>query len=115
MSSAPLTPCRRAGDFLFVSGQLGRDRDGRIVAGGFEAQARAALANLGTVLSSEGYGPGDVVKVTAWLTEPGFAEAFNRLYRETFAAPYPARSTVISGLLAPGALVEIEAIAHRQS
>lgn len=113
MSSPPLSPSRRAGDLVFTSGQLGRDGEGRIVEGGIEAQARQAIANLVSVLTAAGCTPADVVKVTAWLTDPDFAAAFNDIYRETFGAPYPARSTVISGLLAPGALIEIEAIAYR--
>lgn len=113
MSSPPLSPARRAGDLVFTSGQLGRDGDGRIVEGGIEAQTRQAIANLVSALAAEGCTPADVVKATAWLTDPDFAQAFNGVYRETFGAPYPARSTIVSGLLASGALIEIEAIAHR--
>lgn len=113
MSNPPLSPARRAGDLVFASGQLGRDADGRIAEGGIEAQARQAIANLVAVLAAEGCAPADVVKVTAWLTDPDFAPAFNCIYRETFDMPYPARSTIVSGLLAPGAQIEIEAIAHR--
>lgn len=113
MSAPLLSPARAAGPLAFTSGQLARDGDGSIVPGGIEAQAERALANLVRVLADEGCMPSDVVKVTAWLTDPGFAAAFNAAYRRVFDAPFPARSTVVSTLLAPDALIEIEAIAVR--
>jgi 2-iminobutanoate/2-iminopropanoate deaminase len=115
MTTPPLSPSRRAGGFLFTSGQLARGEDGRIVAGGIEAQAGQALANLMSVLDAEGYAPADVVKVTAWLTDATFGAAFNHAYREMFGTPFPARSTVVSALLAPDALIEVEAVAYRDT
>jgi 2-iminobutanoate/2-iminopropanoate deaminase len=113
MTTPPLSPARSAGALVFTSGQLARGGDGAIVAGGIEAQAERALANLVRVLADEGCVPADVVQVTAWLTEPAYGAAFNVAYRRVFAAPFPARSTVVSALLAPDALIEIEAIALR--
>ncbi len=52
-----------------------------------------------------------MVKVTAWLTDASYADAFNGVYREWFAEPYPTRSTVVSQLVA-AADVEIEAVAY---
>lgn len=108
----PLSKCRWAGDLLFISGQLPRDGDGAIVPGGISVQAERALANLVAILESEALTVRDVVKVTVWLTDAAFADAFNAVYRTVFAEPYPARSVVISGLVA-AAHVEIEAIARR--
>ncbi|MFN3388703.1 MAG: RidA family protein [Allosphingosinicella sp.] len=114
MNRPPLSAARVAGDLIFTSGQLARGDDGAIVAGGIEAQAEQALANLARVLAEEGATARDVVKVTAWLTDASFGPAFNAAYVRMFGAPYPARSTVVSALLAPGALVEVEAIAVRR-
>jgi 2-iminobutanoate/2-iminopropanoate deaminase len=113
MAHPPLSSARRAGDLVFTSGQLARGDDGAIVSGGIEAQAEQALANLTGVLASHGVGSADVVKVTAWLTDASYGPAFNAAYSKLFAEPYPARSTVVSALLAPDALVEVEAIAIR--
>ena len=114
MSAAPpLSPARTAGSLVFTSGQLARGADGGIVAGGIEAQARQVLANLVAVLADNGCTPRDVVKVTAWLTDAGYGAAFNAAYAQVFGEPYPARSTVVSGLLAPDALIEVEAVALR--
>lgn len=106
----PLSPARTAGNLVFTSGQLARGADGTI-AGGIEAQAKQVMANLVAVLADNGCTPADVVKVTAWLTDASYGAAFNTAYREVFGEPYPARSTVVSGLLAPDALIEVEAIA----
>ena len=108
----PLSPSRKAGDLLFVSGQLPRDKNGAIVGGDIAAQSEVALGNLAAVLEREGCGTGKVVKVTVWLTDAANVDGFNQVYRRYFSEPYPARSVVVSGLVAPGALVEIEAIAH---
>lgn len=112
-NSPPLSAARQAGQLIFTSGQLARGADGAIVAGGIEAQAEQVLANLVRVLADQGCTPADVVKVTAWLTDASYGPAFNAAYRAVFGAPYPARSTVISGLLAEGALIEVEAIAFK--
>lgn len=114
MPTAPSAPTlsrfRRAGDLIFVSGQLPRDTAGALIGGDSVAQSRQALANLVAVLAEAGARPADVVKVTAWLTEPRHAAGFNLAYQEIFQAPYPARSVVISGLVADAA-VEVEAVA----
>ncbi|CCA90149.1 MULTISPECIES: RidA family protein [unclassified Novosphingobium] len=108
-SSPPLSRFRRAGDLVFTSGQLPRGADGAIVPGDIRVQTRQALANLEAVLSEAGARLDQVTKVTAWLTDAAHMAGFNEVYREVFAQPYPARSTVISGLVAGD--VEIEAVA----
>ena len=105
----PLSKFRRAGNLIFTAGQLPRGADGAIVAGDIEVQTRQAIANLQAVLRDAGAELTDVVKVTAWLTDAAHMAGFNAVYREFFDTPYPARSTVISGLVAGD--VEIEAIA----
>ncbi|WP_298672783.1 RidA family protein [uncultured Sphingomonas sp.] len=110
----PLAPFREtAAGLIFVSGQLPRGADGGIVPGGIEAQARRALENLSGVLDSAGASLSDVVKTTVWITDPAAMAQFNAIYETFFSAPYPARSTVVSGLVAPDALLEIEAVAVR--
>lgn len=111
-AAPPLSKCRWAGDLLFISGQLPRDATGGIVPGGIAVQATQALANLVAILEREGLTTRDVVKVTVWLTDAAFADAFNAVYRRVFAEPFPARSVVVSGLVA-AADIEIEAIAVR--
>ncbi|SNS33647.1 Enamine deaminase RidA, house cleaning of reactive enamine intermediates, YjgF/YER057c/UK114 family [Sphingomonas laterariae] len=108
-SPPPLSRFRRAGNLIFTSGQLPRGRDGAIVPGDIRVQARQAIANLQTVLGEAGARLDQVVKVTAWLTDASYMAGFNEVYREAFGGEFPARSTVISGLVAGD--VEIEAVA----
>ncbi|ODP38716.1 MULTISPECIES: RidA family protein [Sphingomonas] len=109
LAGPPLSKVRRAGNLLFVSGQLPRGADGAIVAGDITVQTRQSLANLAAALATAGATIEHVVKVNAWLTDGRYMDGFNQTYREVFSEPYPARSTVISGLVAGD--VEIEAVA----
>lgn len=109
----PLSPIRIAGRLAFASGQLPRGANGEIVGSSASEQVRQSLENLQTVLGTAGLALDNVVKVTAWLTDPSHMAQFNEVYREYFSEPYPARSVVSSALVAPGAMVEIEAIAER--
>jgi 2-iminobutanoate/2-iminopropanoate deaminase len=108
---APYSPVYASGDLVYTAGQIGADASGA-VADGIEAQTRQALENLRLCLEAAGCGFGDVMKVNAYLTDMDDFAAYNAVYRETLSAPYPARTTV-GAALAPGLLVEIEAIARR--
>jgi 2-iminobutanoate/2-iminopropanoate deaminase len=109
----PLSPARRAGDLVFVSGHIG-SRDGRVVSGGIEPQARQAIANLLEALATEDGTAADLVKVTCILLDRADFGAFNEVYRDAFAGiePLPARTTIIAGMPNPDARVEVEAIAR---
>ena len=107
----PLSPAIRANGLVFASGQLGLDAQSRLVGDDIESQTRAALDNLAAVLEAGGATLADIVKATAFITDASLAPGFNAAYAEYFPDAPPARSTVVCGLLIPGALVEIEAIA----
>lgn len=109
--SIPLTPAIRAGDLIFVSGQLGIDDDGRVVAEDITAQVHQAMQRIRAILAEAGTELSSLVKVSVWLTDKADFPAFNAAYREYFPDRPPARSTVVSELLIPGAKVEIDGIA----
>lgn len=111
----PLSAVRFAGSTAYVSGQLPRGTDGKIITGDARDQARQSLNNLQAVLLSEGLSLSNVVKVTAWITDADYMADFNLVYREFFSEPYPARSTLVSALVVPDAMIEIEAVALRDS
>jgi transposase len=97
---------------LYISGQVSTDAQGRLVgAGDMAVQTRQTLANLRLVLELAGMGMDYVVKTTVMLTDWRYYAAYNAVYREYFAPPYPARSTVCSSLAQKGLLIEISAIA----
>ncbi len=108
----PRSLATKAGDFVFVSGQIGRNEDGSIVDGGIEAHTRQTLKNVAHVLALAGCTLNDVVKVTVWLEDASEFEVFNRVYGEIFGDHKPARST-LQGTNVVGTKVEIEAVAYR--
>jgi len=109
MPSAPYSPCRRAGNLLFVSGQLGLIESGEQP--DVRTQTATALSRLQVILDAEGVSRSDVVKCTVFLSDIDDWPAMNEVYAEFFGQPYPARSA-IQVTLPLAALVEIEAIAH---
>lgn len=107
----PYTPAVRAGDFIFVSGQVGM-ADGSL-ADGVAAQTAQAVTNLTGQLASMGASLDDVVKTTCFLVDMDAFGTFNDAYVEAFGDHRPARSTVAVRELPVGAQVEIEAMAYR--
>jgi len=108
----PYSPVVVAGDLVFTAGQVAMDTSGQIVAGDIVEQTRQAMRNLAACLAAAGCSMDDIVKTTVFLTDLANFEACNEEYARHLNAPYPARSTVQVGL-APGLLVEIEAVARR--
>lgn len=113
ISSLPLRPFVKSGDFIFVSGQLGFTEPGVLIDGGIEEQTAQALRNIETILAAEGSSLDKIVKTNIWLTGKEYFPGFNKAYGAAFTSGiFPARSTVVSGLLIEGAVVEIDAIAR---
>ena len=108
---APISQAVRAGDFLFIAGQLGVDAAFHIVGDDIKTQTKAALKNLEAQLTAGGSTIANVVKVNAWLTHAEDFAPYNEVYGEVFANAPPARTTVVSDLLIPGARIELDAIA----
>ena len=106
------SPAKRAGDYIFVSGQLPFDAEMNIVDGGIEEQTRVCIEHISRALEGVGSSLERVVKNMVWLTDPVDFPAFNRTYAEYFPDEPPARATVGTTLMVPGALIEIEAIAY---
>ncbi|MGH9349883.1 MAG: RidA family protein [Vicinamibacterales bacterium] len=110
----PYSPGIMVGNTLYTSGQLGRDPvTAKLVSGGIEAETRQALANLREVLRAAGMDFGDVVSVTAFLTDFDEFDAYNKVYREHFPKDPPARATAGVARLNLGARVELQMIAAR--
>ena len=112
----PYTPARRVGDWVITSGQVGLAPDGNgvpvLVDGGTIPQLRQALANVATVLGSEGASLGQVVKTTLYLIDMGEFAAVNEVWVEYFESDRPTRSAVAVSALPAGARVEVEAWAY---
>ena len=108
----PLSKAVRAGDFVMLSGQLGLDAGGRLVGDDIATQTTQCLANIREILREAGCTLDQVVKSTVWLVNREDFGPFNAIYASHFPSQPPVRSTVVCGLVLPGALVEIEVIAY---
>ena len=111
----PYTPVVRAGDLLFVSGQVGivdGPVAGSLAEGGLQAQATQALANLRAQVEANGATLDQVVKTTVFLTDMGNFAAMNEIYCEPFGDSRPARSCVAVAARPLGAVFEVEAVVH---
>src|SRR5712671_551453 len=108
----PYSQAVRAGQLLFVSGQVPLDpATGQIVEGDIAAQTRRVFDNLGAVLKAGGCSFADVVRTTVFLADMNDFAAVNEVYGQHFAEPYPARATVQVARLPKDARIEIDLIA----
>ena len=108
----PFSPAVRAGDFVYVSGQVPVDKNGELVVGGIEAQTRQVMENIKTVLALADATLDDVCKTTVWLQDARDFGAFNRIYMSYFGENKPARSTTEARLMVD-AKVEIDVVAYK--
>lgn len=110
-NTLPFSKAVRAGDFVFVSGQIPIGHDGKVVAGGIEAQARQTIENVKAILESVGASLDVVVKSMVWLEDARDFWSFNAVYAEYFGVGLPARSCV-EAVLMSDCKVELEVIAY---
>jgi len=108
----PFSAAIRAGDYIFVSGQIGHTDAGGKKVKGIEGQVRQCLENMKKVLAAAGSSLDEVVKVTVFLRNQADFARMNEIYQSYFAEDRPARSTVIADLALPSMLIEIDCIAY---
>jgi 2-iminobutanoate/2-iminopropanoate deaminase len=108
----PYSPAVRAGQLLFVSGQVPIDAaTGQLIEGDIAAQTRRVLDNVGALLKAGERSFADVVRTTVFLADMNDFAAVNAVYGQYFSEPYPARATVQVARLPKDARVEIDVIA----
>ena len=107
----PFSESARAGNLLFLAGQIGEDEDGKLVPGGIQAEAEQLMLNIEAALARRGLTMAHVVKCTVFLADIAEWGAFNEVYTKHFSHPYPARSALGASGLAANARVEMECIA----
>jgi enamine deaminase RidA (YjgF/YER057c/UK114 family) len=108
-TSAYVSPAIQSGEFTYVSGMVGRGPKGAI-AGDAAAQMRQALENMRSTLKTAGLGLKDVVSTNVYIADIRNLGAVDRVYREYFRPPFPARTTLEALLTGPDEMVEISAI-----
>lgn len=107
----PYSQAMRAGNWVFVSGQIPLPPDGGALPETFAEQAQQALANLRAILQAAGAELSQVVKVNVYLTDLGRFSEFNAIYEAFFGSHRPARAVVQVSALPRGAQLEVEAVA----
>ncbi|MBN8821913.1 MULTISPECIES: RidA family protein [unclassified Spirosoma] len=110
--SYPFSRAMRAGDFVYISGQIGVKADGKL-ADGFDAQSRQTMDNIVAALKEQGLTTADVVKCTVMIGDMAKWPEFNTIYRSYFKeGQFPARSAFGANGLALGAALEVDCIAY---
>jgi len=108
----PYSPAIRAGQLLFISGQVPIDpATGQMIEGDVGVQTRRVLDNVGALLLAADRSFADVVRTTIFLADMNDFAAVNAIYAQYFSEPYPARATVQVARLPKDARVEIDVIA----
>jgi 2-iminobutanoate/2-iminopropanoate deaminase len=110
-SNLPFTTAIRAGDFVFISGMASASIDGRLMPDTFENEARRTFQNIARALQAAGLTFSHVVQARCYLANQNDWDAHNRIYREFFTAPFPARTTLI-GCVGNLIKYEVEIIAY---
>jgi len=106
------SPAIKAGNLLFVSGQIPLDpASGALIDGDITAQTEQVMKNLGALLRAAGVGFEHVVRTTVFLADMNDFAAMNEVYSRHVAAPPPARATVQVARLPRDVKIEIDAIA----
>jgi len=102
----------RAGDFVFLTGQVPMQNGAVMTHGSIEDQTRVVLDDITATLALAGCDRNDVVKSMVWLTSRDDFPGFNAVYAEYFPEQPPARSAIVNELLVD-VKVEIEVIAYK--
>lgn len=110
-ASLPFSAAVRAGDFVYVSGALGTDAKGQLVAGDVKAQTKQVLDNLSATLVRAGSSMANVAAVTVYLKRPSDFAAMNEVYRTYWPTDPPVRTTVAADLVLPNGLIEVSMVA----
>lgn len=111
----PYSQAVRAGNFLYISGQLPIDpATGEFAGMDIAAQTTQALKNIGAILNAAGMDYCDVVKTTVLLNDINHFTSMNREYAKFFAKDCPARAAFQVAALPKAALIEIEAVAYKE-
>lgn len=108
----PFHPAVRAGDFIFVSGQVAKDENGNMCVGNIEEETRWTIESIKRILALDGADLADVVKVTVYLEDARNFGRYNRVFGEYFPDGRLARTTV-EARAAIECKIEMDAVAYK--
>ena len=105
----PFHPAVRAGDYIFVSGQVAKDADGNMIAGTIEEETAGTIESIKRILAQEGATLADVVRVTTYLED---TRDYNKVFAEHFKDAVLARTTIEARAVI-STKIEMDAIAYK--
>ena len=108
----PFHPAVRAGDFIFVSGQVAKDGDGNMLSGNIEQETAGTIESIRRILAEEGATLADVVRVTTFLEDTRDFGRYNKVFSEHFKDAILARTTVEARAVI-NTKIEMDAIAYK--
>lgn len=109
---APYSQAVVANGFAYLAGQVALDKDNNVVApGDIKEQTRVAIERIKTILAEFDADLNDIVSATVFITDLDDFPTFNEAWAAEFGDHRPARACVVAGLLLPGLVVEIQAVA----
>ena len=108
----PFHPAVRAGDFIFVSGQVAKDAQGNMIDGTIEEETRGTIEAISRILAEEGATLADVVRVTTYLQDTRDFGRYNKVFGEHFKDAVLARTTVEARAVI-NTKIEMDAIAYK--
>jgi 2-iminobutanoate/2-iminopropanoate deaminase len=108
----PFHPAVRAGDFIFVSGQVSKDADGNMIIGSIEVETKGTIESIKRILAEEGASLADVVRVTTYLADARDFGRYNKVFGEAFRDATLARTTVEARAVID-TKIEMDAIAYK--
>jgi 2-iminobutanoate/2-iminopropanoate deaminase len=107
----PYSNAIKAGNFIFVTGQLPVNPDTGLMPRTIQEQTRQVIENIKNILADAGASLSDVVKATVFISEMSLFSEMNAVYAEEFTKPYPARTSTAIKELPKSALVSIDVVA----
>jgi 2-iminobutanoate/2-iminopropanoate deaminase len=108
----PFHPGVRAGDYIFISGQVAKDDQGNMIAGSIEAETAGTIDSIRRILAEEGATLADVVRVTTYLEDARDFGRYNKVFAEHFKDAVLARTTVEARAVI-NTKIEMDAIAYK--
>jgi 2-iminobutanoate/2-iminopropanoate deaminase len=108
----PFHPAVRAGDFIFVSGQVAKDADGNMISGTIEDETQGTIESIRRILAEEGATLSDVVRVTTYLEDARDFGRYNKVFAQHFKDAVLARTTVEARAVI-NTKIEMDAIAYK--
>ena len=108
----PFHPAVRAGDYIFVSGQVAKDADGNMISGTIEEETKGTIEAIARILAEEGASLADVVRVTTYLEDARDFGRYNKVFAKHFKDAVLARTTVEARAVI-NTKIEMDAVAYK--